>query len=393
MFFNAAVQGLNQMWKLAKNDPAKMTKWMSGYMAIGALNAILHALIDDDDDYLDMPEFTRRNNLILGGKGVYLKWALPQESRMFYAMGDMIVNRALGREPHVNAFEEVCDMITDVLPLGGGGGLKSLAPSVAQPVLDNMTNSNFAGYPIYPDNKYLTDEEKERTPKWQKTYNGTGKIWIDMSKVMNIIGGGDEDDAGWRYLNVHPESIKHVFEGIGGGTLTTLYKFGDTIESLAEGETPQLRRVPFVNRVVIDNGEQTRNSYVNAVYDYWEAEALHTKKKLKSYEKSIKECEQKIKDAVDEDTRVDNTLKATRYREKLDKLKASDGYQVYLIFEASHKRIDAMNKDIWSETDGDAKRGLMRSQDDLKRVVINDIAEFRKNKDRQEAQSGEEVNE
>lgn len=223
MFFNAAVQGANAMYKLWKKDHRKTLAWASGYFAIGVLQAVLHALADDDDDYLDIPDYTRRSNLLLGGGGIYFKWALPQEMRQFYAWGDIFVNQVMGREPNKNMLLEMANSAADILPLGPGGVL----PSVIQPSWDLYTNKDFTGSRIYNDNKYLSDAEREARPNYKDPRPQTNKLFIDISQVLNALSGGDEYSAG--AVNVHPESMQHVVESLGGGLLTTMNKTEETV--------------------------------------------------------------------------------------------------------------------------------------------------------------------
>ena len=169
MFFNASVQGLNTMYQLWTKDKRRTSAWMAGYFALGAINAMLHALLDDDDDYLDMPDYERRNNLLLGGKGNYFKWALPQESRVFYAMGDILVNdMILGRNPQkkTRGVGDILEAVGDIMPINPMNGLRGVVPQALVPAFENLQNEDYKGAKVYNEPRWLSEEEQKRCTLW-----------------------------------------------------------------------------------------------------------------------------------------------------------------------------------------------------------------------------------
>ena len=354
MFFNAAVQGTNAMYKLWKKDHRKTLAWASGYFAIGVLQAVLHALADDDDDYLDIPDYTRRSNLLLGGGGIYFKWALPQEMRPFYAWGDIFVNQVMGREPNKNMLLEMANSAADILPLGPGGVL----PSVIQPSWDLYTNKDFTGSRIYNDNKYLSDAEREARPNYKDPRPQTNKLFIDISQVLNALSGGDEYSAG--AVNVHPESMQHVVESLGGGLLTTMNKTEETVAGalgaiIGEDMIDQdlsVRRFPFLNRVLMVNDERTRNSHVSDLYYYYKD----------------------MSDVVEDKMR---RMKKEMNYDALEKLQNSPEYEVYQIVKSYKKMMQRYDDDLKAEEDRNERKNIMREQDELRKEMINEISQTR----------------
>lgn len=354
MFFNAAVQGMNAMYKLWKKDHRKTLAWASGYFAIGVLQAVLHALADDDDDYLDIPDYTRRNNLLLGGGGIYFKWALPQEMRPFYAWGDIFVNQVMGREPNKNMLLEMANSTADILPLGPGGVL----PSVIQPSWDLYTNKDFTRSRIYNDNKYLSEAEREARPNYKDPRPQTNKLFIDISQVLNALSGGDEYSAG--AVNVHPESMQHVVESLGGGLLTTINKAEETVAGtlgaiIGEDTIDQdlsVRRFPFLNRVLMVNDERTRNSHVSDLYYYYKD----------------------MSDVVEDKMR---RMKKEMNYDALEKLQNSPEYEVYQIVKSYKKMMQRYDDDLKAEEDRNERKNIMREQDELRKEMINEISQTR----------------
>lgn len=347
MFFNASTQGLNAMYKLFKKDKKRMAAWTAGYFALGVMQAIMHALIDDDDDYLDIPDYERRNNLLLGGKGVYLKWALPQEARVFYALGDMVVNHALGREPNKGLVGEFLSAASDIAPLNPAGGISALAPSAIVPVVEVALNRDYKGSKIFNDMRYLSDEEKKRTPAYQKAYRGTGKGYVLLSQFANWLTGGDYADAGW--LNINPAAVEHIVQGATGGAGTTIGKFYRGTFGQLLGEDFMVRNTPFLSRILTVTDDRYRNAHTTELFDYYKAEAEHTKKRINTYRKN---------DDGD----------------KLDKLFDSKDYEKMVIYESYRHLMQWYNDELKATTDKDERRSLMREQDAVRKEMINEIS-------------------
>lgn len=355
MFFNAAVQGLNAVYKLWTKDKRRTMAWAAGYFAVGAITAMLHAMLDDDDDYLDMPDYTRRNNLLIGGGGIYLKWALPQEARMFYAMGDMAVGHAMGRYPHKNMLGEMANAIADVMPLSSTSGIKGLAPSFLQPFLDIVENKDFTGGRVYNDLKYLSDAEKKATPRYSVALKGTDMVFVGISEALNFFSGGNQYEAGM--INIPPEIIQHVTESIGGGLFRTVDKtvstaanaVGAAIGNENAKELFSIRRFPFLNRVLELNDERTRNSHITDVYYYYSDEMKKAKNVL-------------------------SRMKKSKDKEALEKYKETDSYKIYEIFEKHKKQIKKYDEALKMETSAKNRKRLMREQDELRRKIIEEIS-------------------
>ena len=350
MFFNASTQGLNAMYRLFKKNPSKMGLWTAGYLALGVVQALIHALLDDDDDYLDIPDYERRNNLLLGGDGVYFKWALPQEARVFYAMGDMIVNHAMGREPHRSILTEVLSSVSDIAPLNPAGGLSAIAPSAVVPVVEVALNRDYKGSKIFNDLRYLSDEERKRTPKFQTAYQGTGRAYVLLSQFANWLSGGDYADAGW--LNINPAAVEHILQGATGGAGTTLGKFYRGTVGQALGEDFSVRNTPFLSRILTVNDERYRNVHTTELFDYYKAEAEHTKKLINTYRKN-----------GDDD--------------KLDRIFESEDYEIMNIYDSYKSQFKYFNEELKVTTDRKDRKALMKEQDAVRKEMIQEISNIK----------------
>ncbi len=350
MFFNAAIQGLNATYQLWKKNKLRSIGWISGYVAVGALNAVLHAMLDDDDDYLDIPQYERRNSLMIGGNGAYFKWALPQEARAFYALGDLAVESVMGRNPHQNVIGEALKISTEILPINPSEGWKAFMPSVAIPFVELALNEDYKGAPIYNEQKWLTEEERKRSTKWSKAYSGTGGLYIGIAKVLNAVTGGDEHDAG--LINLQPEKMEHLVQSAFGGTIRTADKFINTIMAAFDPEEDvTVRQFPFLNRILTINDERYKNVHVNDVYDYYAAEAEHAQTLLKQYTKD-------------------------RDADALKDLRSSDEYKWATIYSKYKKPIKKYQEAIRVADTTNERMELMKQQDELKRKMIKEISDL-----------------
>lgn len=351
MFFNAAIQGLNATYKLMKKNPKRFTGWALGYAAVGMMNAVLHAMLDDDDDYLDIPQYERRNSLMIGGNGAYFKWALPQEARAFYALGDLAVETVMGRNPHQNFLGEALKIGTEILPVNPSEGWKAFMPSIAIPFIELALNEDYKGAPIYNEQKWLSEEEKKRTAKWSSAYQGTGWMYVKIAQGLNYITDGpDYDKTG--LINLQPEKLEHLVQSAFGGTIRTADKFISTILAAIDPEEPMtIRQAPFLNRFLTINDERFKNVHVNDVFDYYKADAEHALTLEKQY----------IKD---------------RDMDALTKLRSSDEYQWAKIYRKYKKPLKAIQDKI-KVADGTAeKKELMKQQDELKKRMIKEISKL-----------------
>lgn len=374
MFFNASVQGLNTMYNLMKSNKKRFGTWTAAYLALGMMNAAMHALLDDDDDYLDIPDYERRNNLLVGAGGTYFKWAMPQETRIFYGLGDMIVNHALGRTPDKNIVAELLESVSDIAPLNPAGGLSAIAPSALTPIVELAMNRDYKGSKIYNDMQYLSDEEKKRTPKYLKAYKGTGRVYVNISQALNWLTGGDYTDAG--FININPAGIEHLVEGATGGAGTTIEKFiqgiggvlrgsveavaGDNFEGSAAEKVMDwlgtdefmVRNTPFLRRILTINDERYRNAHTTDLFNYYKAEAEHTKKRMNQYI-----------NAGDED--------------KFDKLMESGDIDVMNIYNSYKSILETYNTMIREAGSNRERKELVKEQDEYRKEMIKEISEIK----------------
>ncbi|MBQ9077611.1 MAG: hypothetical protein IJY31_07220, partial [Muribaculaceae bacterium] len=109
IFFNATIQSLANFGKLMANHPAKttiaLTLFSSAGFLVPMLNLAIQAMLGGDDDdensYWDLPEWVRRNNIVLyvpWSENGYITIPLPHEMRPFYGMGEIAYSCLMNKE-------------------------------------------------------------------------------------------------------------------------------------------------------------------------------------------------------------------------------------------------------------------------------------------------------
>lgn len=268
LFFNAAVQSLANFGGMALHHPRRTAALLTSYASMGALVPLLLLALGGDDalkEYLNLPDYVRKNNLCLylGAKHGFVTLPLPIELRAFFSLGDTAFRYLSGDVAGDTASGEVIMGMLDLLPLNPVGGDTPFMPDALKPITQSFfTNRDFTGRPIAritPYNRYV--------PEYKRVYRGTGAFFRGSSEVLNYMTGGDyATRGGWdkagqvlsdlfsAEVNVtNPAAVEHLFEAYMGGTFTTVNQLlktvYDTGKSLATGKnTVEARNIPVANR-------------------------------------------------------------------------------------------------------------------------------------------------
>lgn len=380
LFFNAAVQSLNNFAKLAQKNKKGFTALLGGFATAGFLVPMLNSVImglagdDDDDYYQNLPEWVRRNNLCLYiGEGKFLTIPLPIELRAFYGLGEMAYQATIGKDKYAseNVAYAAINQITELLPinpLGNQGDLvTTFMPDAIKPFWQIQTNTSFTGLPIYKESSF-----NENMPEWTKVYNGTSPVLVNLSEWTNEIAGGDKYQKA-KYLepimNWNPAKVESLFESYFGGMATTINQTGKTLGGLAmsavEGnfeENVQTRNIPVLNRF-LNNASDDRMSYSNINKMYY------------SYYELFNEIDQNVRGYSKEASRG-----SQEYLEKLRELSQSEDFPIYQVFKSAKKQIDKLNKMEKSlpESKEDERKEIQKSIAEIKKSVVDRIIELKK---------------
>ena len=251
IFWNAALQGtFGNFLKYAMRHPGKMGTVVASWYGLAMLvTALASAGGDDDDDsYYDIPEHTRRQNLIVKGVGnAWIKIPLPIEYRAVYAMGELT-----GSSLFHNEKLEVSDVLaqmSQLLPVDMMEGTKALWPSSVKPMVEVSNNESWYGSPIWKDtpyNKYM--------PNWTKAYKSANKDLVNLSETLNEVSGGSKYRKGT--IDLNPAAIEYLLKQYTGGFFTVTNQIRNLINVETGEKDFDWRYVPLANRMLMSGGDE-----------------------------------------------------------------------------------------------------------------------------------------
>ena len=361
IFFNATIQGLTNFGRLMAKHPVKTTLALSSFTAAGMIAPMLavamQAMFDDDDDerngYWDLPEWVRRNNIVLfvpwSGNG-FITIPLPHEVRPFYGMGELAFSCLMGKETVENALSKSAQGFASLLPLDYTGNAGNMAvnftPTIAQPFAQLVVNKDYFGKPIYRKNDY-----NKLDPEWTKAYKGTNAFLVSGAKWLNEATGGDNVKSG--LVDINPAVVEHIFESYLGGMGKTVNKTVKTFSMLWDKEAREWRNVPVVSSFYQEAEERTSGSQLNREYFDALDKAEETEHLFNGYKKQLK-------------------MGSMEYAEKLDSLISSPIFQQYKTVNGYKKAISKLNNAL-KMTTHDEREELETTIMELKAEMLDEL--------------------
>ena len=350
MFFNAGMQGVRMIAKLAHEHPGKSAAWAGIVFTMGLINAIMHAMMEDDDEYLDMPDYVRRTNILIGKNGTYFKWSLPHEVRPFYAMADIFVQHAMGRKPNKNIAAELAETFGEWMPINPfKDGLNAFMPDIIRPFVEIKNNKDFTGSPIYREYRWLTEEQQKNMPAYEKGFDSTSKVLVDISEILNDVSGGDQTDAG--FININPAVVEHLAQEYGGGPLKLAEQFFKTIGVMTGDQEFSIRNTPFLSTFMVAADDRYRNAHTTELFKYYKGMAEDVKRRAGEY-------------------------KAEKDNVGFDKLRASDDFQIFQIYRKYEKRDKFYNEQLKRAKSDSERKEIMSLQDAHRKRMIEEISKL-----------------
>ena len=352
-FFNAGVQSTSSLVRLARQRPDAALSWYGLYGLLGFMMAeIIGALWDDDDEevYRNLPEYERRNSIMVPiGDGVYLKWAIPQELRTAYGVGDAISQRSAGLSHHLkgrDAVADITDELTDFMPINPFESY-GLYPDLLTPIEEIKRNKSGFGSPIYREYAWKSEEEMEHFPKYRLATPKTNPIIVDMTKVLNDATAEHEGEAGW--INWNPASIEHLLKGYLGGRYTTAVELYHLGRLLAGKEEFQIKNTPFAKRVLLSTDEVNMNSRTNEAFYYY---------------RGISENAE----------RVENEYRQSDAPSRADDYRKEDDWRIHMLFRQYEEDLKMADEKVKKAVDDTEKDLALQEQNIIREMLLNDIA-------------------
>ena len=353
VFFNAAVQSINNFATMAKQHPARTALVVSKFGSLGfgipMMNAFLMAVCGGDDErYWDNMEWIRRNNILLYvpfTKDTFISIPLPHELRPFYGMGEIATSILCGKETLEGGFVKALEGFTGMLPIdftGNGGDLATtLTPTVGQPLAQWKSNTDFFGRKIYNDSDNKNTKFK---PEWTKAFSTTPPLLVDITEALNNWTGGNRSKRG--RINLNPDVINHLVKGYFGGTAKFVTQMSSLLYKGFSGNTSdiQWRDIPVGSNFVQQLDERSYGSIASGSYKDFTEEAEETEFLISDYKKQVR-------------------MGYMEYAEKITELLNSPEYRRYKIAKAYEKPMDLLRetlKHIDDPTDREAVNSALR---------------------------------
>ena len=369
IFFNAAVQSINNFGTMLKQHPARTMLIISKFGALGfgvpMLNAFLTALCGggDDDKYWDNMDWVRRNNIVLRIpflEKTFISIPLPQELRPFYGMGEIAASILFGKETFSSGLQKAVEGFTGLLPIdftGNGGNLSiTLTPTVLQPVAQYMFNTDYFGRKVYNDN-----ENKKIAPSWTKAFSSTPPVLIEATKFLNSLTGGNDVDRGG--VNLNPDVINHFVKGYFGGPATFVTQMSSLLYKGFKGNAKEIRwrDVPVASRFVQQLDERSVRSSAQGSYKDFKEETEETEYRLSNYKKQVK-------------------MGKMEYAKMITDLMKSPEYQRYKIAKAYKKPMDLLQETLNHIDNTTDKKEVEKALTGLRHYMMETVESEQKGK-------------
>lgn len=302
-FFNASMQGVQNIKAMAEANKLKFCKTVGLVAGAGFMMPIVTAAVamllgyDDDERYWNIPEYDRQNNICIVIGDTYLKIPLPVGFREIYAMGDMVAamafDKKFDRDPlqvGTDFANKIASVILPINPLESmANGLSfwqtaayTLAPSSAQFIIQNMTNTDWKGAPIQKEYTY-----NENDPSWMKAFDSNPDWMTGLSKWCNEHINLDGDYTG---LDWSPEKLDNTLSNLFGGVYSLMKKSGNAISAIWNEEERTPSHIPLVG-VVVGRGISKDDNFVNGAFfdmkDFYDKNVSYIKRTGKSFGLSL----------------------------------------------------------------------------------------------------------
>lgn len=222
LFYNASIQGT---WAImnAGLRSRKVRRAMSGIVAAGVMQDIIMSMLSPEDDdgelvYDKIPQWQLEHNMIfldplgLSDRG-YFMIPLPYGFNSFFNAGRAAAKLATGRASIGDTIGSTVGAAVDAFnPVGGSGSwVNTVAPTLADPFVDIISNRDFADRPIVPERGGFGVE----TPASQLYWNNTSPLYTEPAKWLSQISGGIGKIPG--NVEISPEHLQYGLEYILGG--------------------------------------------------------------------------------------------------------------------------------------------------------------------------------
>jgi hypothetical protein len=281
LFFNAAVQGNAQLFRVLKSPAVQAS--MAGVAGVGMMLALYGASSGGEDEsgeaYWDLiPSYIKERNMVImlppgdalaggiervGKRGRYLTIPVQYGFNIFpnmgYVMADVLRNAEdpkRGMTPTKAALHMTSVLFGSVNPFGGAVDfsdgvqvLLALSPTIGDPLLQLVNERGTFGTPSAPSKSaWDVRPDSERMFTSQE-----GTMSAKIAQTINELGGGNEGKGGkilGMDVSVTPGTIQTLISSTTGGLGTFVEQVGSSVLAMTDGEgpPPKAAKIPFLNK-------------------------------------------------------------------------------------------------------------------------------------------------
>ena len=245
-FFNAAIQGNARLLETLKGPAGK--KIIAGGVLLGVFQSMLLQAFGLGDD--EPPEFTKQRNLIIPtGEGQYLMWPMPLGFNFLPTLGRLITESVFDPRPEMRkSFGKILEAFTNSFnPLGGGGFMQTISPTIIDPFVAVSQNRDSFGRPISRE-----DRATNPSPGYLRSREQASEFSKVLAEILNYMTFGSEYTKGM--ISPTADDIDYIAGQYLGGVAREAMRAKEFVQSSATGEPIEPHRIPLVGKIVGDLG-------------------------------------------------------------------------------------------------------------------------------------------
>jgi len=345
-FLNASVQGQRKIVRMLRTPVGK--RIAGAYFLAGFVYAVTSYLVLDDDENKDgkpdsaqIPPWERDTYIRIPGLGVQIPtmWGMQPALSAGWWMGEAFA-ATMGKadvDHAANAAAFGNAILDGFNPAGGSdafsvNGLANLvSPSLTDMAVQSAMNKDWRGNQLA--NAPIGRKQALTWVDSQHPFETTPEMFVNAAQFMNRWTGGDESTSG--FVDVAPETIRHVVSSLFGGGYRTLEKIGGVVGAPYTGDLKTWMDLPIVDTFTTKTPDPKA---VNAEYAKYEDISTRYLARIKAYEDS-------------------NNFEALRTF-----LSESDDLAMMsMIVEPTRKNIESMREMLRETDDAGIRRSLLES--------------------------------
>lgn len=303
LFFNANIQGSYQLIKSSAKSP-KVRNVLLAATALGAMQDVWNQQFASTPDETGTTEWDKisdwrkDHNLIFmnpfatnESDVVALELPIGYGLNVFPAVGRRLSeaqrNKEGARDPLKFSAETLGAFLDSFFPIGGSGTfdqgtkgvVRSLSPTLLQPIVENALNIDFAGRPI----ERQANEFGQYIPPSSRGFGKESPIAEYVTRYVNELTGGSRDREG--AVSISPAQLDHIYDFYTGGLPQLIQQVVTVPQKVASGEIAEPRNWPVISRFVLGRNQWYTNYRYYAIRDALEATDAEMRRAYKEGDK------------------------------------------------------------------------------------------------------------